>query len=60
MAISHIGRLLRGKVEQKITKISDDLASGVAADWPSYRYFVGYIEGAKMVLEQLEAIEGEN
>ena len=57
MALTHQGRLLRGRAAELIRKYEGDLGAGAAKDFAEYRYQVGYITGIKeimMILDELE------
>lgn len=60
MAISHIGRLLKERAERETQQVAYDLLKGAAKEAAELRYYQGYAEGIKWMLEALEAIESEH
>ena len=59
MATSHIGRLLRQRVEEERQTSMDSLARGEAKDFETYRYLIGRLTGMKQVMQFLDEIERE-
>jgi len=58
MAISHIGRVLRQRAEEERLKTAMGLLDGVVTD-RSLEYFIGYGQGIKWAMDELEQIEKE-
>lgn len=54
------------KIQEDVSKISDDLASGKATDYGDYKYYAGIVRGLRMAnnilletAEQMEKFEND-
>lgn len=59
MAQSNLGRLFRDKVSARIDQYANDLVSGNAQDYHSYRQIVGIVSGMNESIQIMDDIERE-
>lgn len=59
MALSHIGRVLRQRLDEERLKMAFGLLDGAATDTEKLNWYVGYAQGLKWVIDMIEEIERE-
>ena len=59
MAESHYSRKLRARVTLAIAETEDSLGRGNAVDYPTYRQYVGIIEGLRVAIGICDELDKE-